>query len=160
MLDSSTELVPVYVPRALLAEVYAFIANHGQAEAATERTEERQSWTKDLLTEAFLDLSENMRAILSKLAENPGEWLTAADLASAMPSPNGRDAADWNNVAGTLGAFERRVKGRYQKNGKPFDVRWGGGRYRYRMDPDIAEVIREVERNLNEVIEGAKKGTQ
>lgn len=149
----------MYVPRDLLREVYAFVAERQSMASAPppSAAEDGSGWSDEMLTELYFESSEGMRSILRVLAERPGEWLTSAELAARMPSPNGRDPADWNNVAGTLGAFQRRCN-RYGLE-KPFTVRQDGGTGRYlnRMAEDIAESIRRAAHTLDEAIDQAKR---
>jgi hypothetical protein len=52
------------------------------------------------------------------------------------------DDADWNTVAGMLGAFGRRLKSRYKLKTKPFERRYehGVGKV-YRMLKEIAQQV-------------------
>jgi hypothetical protein len=88
----------------------------------------------------FAESPPAMKDILVALAKRPDEWLTAAELASAIRhKPN----ADWNTVAGTLGAFGRRCRSRYKRRDWPFRGEWDHtqGRFLYSMSPQVAAVI-------------------
>lgn len=100
----------------------------------------RVSWTDDLIRQAYRDSSAGMQAILRTLASRPGEWLTVAELAEGMPSPNGREPAGPKNVGGALGGFAYRFKRQGQTRGL-FDVRFEPERSLYRMGKRVASVI-------------------
>jgi hypothetical protein len=62
-----------------------------------------------------------MKDVLRAMAKRTDEWLTTQQLAEAIQNnPN----ADWMTVAGTMGAFGRRVKNRYGLETPPFEKRY------------------------------------
>ena len=84
-----------------------------------------------------------MKDILRALAERTDEWLTAEQLASAIRD---KPDANWNTVAGTLGAFGRRVKNRYRRRSWPFSSQWdhSQNRFLYSMSSEIATHLLEI----------------
>jgi hypothetical protein len=56
-------------------------------------------------------------------ADHPGEWLSTEALAKSI---QGKEA-DWNTVAGALGAFGHRSKSRYRPETKPYERRYEHG---------------------------------
>jgi hypothetical protein len=122
------ELVNVLVPRRHLSQVYGLIAQlEGAASvapaehrAATETEEQSDEWTASRLRTMVEQSGPAMRDILRALAERPGEWLTTEDLAEAL---TGKPKATWNTIAGTLGAFGRRLSSRYGLESWPFQYK-------------------------------------
>lgn len=130
------DLVNVMVPRRYLSQVYGLIArldggeshpsaSGGNAEPGTLSrngvegvSANSDEWTPSRLRRAVKESSPALLAIFSTLADRPGQWLSMPDLAAAI-GPN----ADWNTVAGTLGAFGRRLKSRYGLETFPFENR-------------------------------------
>jgi hypothetical protein len=76
--------------------------------------------------------SNAWRPMLRHLADHPGEWIDWPDLCDAVD----RTA---RQLAGALGAAERRCKGN-----PPYDKREVDGGYQFRMDPAVAEIIRDT----------------
>lgn len=167
---STDDLVNVLVPRRYLSQVYGFIARleassgaatapREQAEPVTESTPPHgpvatsnglntDEWTPSRLRKMVDQSPPAMVDILSALASRPGEWLSMEHLASSIKH---KPDADWNTVAGTLGAFGRRVKNRYGLESWPFESRYDhevGGRV-CRMSDDVARLIKQfiAERN-------------
>ncbi len=85
--------------------------------------------------------SPALLAILGALADSPGEWLTMGDLAKPI-GPK----ADWNTVAGTLGAFGRRLKSRYGLESWPFENRLdhAKGTRECRMSKETARAVKKL----------------
>jgi hypothetical protein len=146
----SADLVNVAVPRTYLFEVYRLIADlsaTGRPRAREPETPESQGvieeWTPKLIRRMVDESQDAMRAILKALADAPDEWVTSAELAKAIGG-----AADWNTVAGTLGAFGRRCYSRYEVESLPFEKRFdyeAGGKV-HRMSALIAkEVLRSLD---------------
>jgi hypothetical protein len=84
-----------------------------------------------------------MRDILKALATHAGEWLSSEQLAKAI---QGKDA-DWNTVAGTLGAFGRRLTSRYGLDTYPYDRRHEHG---------VGKVLRMREEMAQQVLQALK----
>jgi len=150
------DLVNVPVPRQYLSQVYGFIArlDAGEGEVVSAEsvhlttkevngpgasTVDVDAWTPSRLRRMVDDSPPAMLQILKALAERSGESLTIGELAKAI-----RPDADWNTVAGTLGAFGRRVRNRYGLESWPFESRYDyevGGRV-CRMSEEIARQIK------------------
>lgn len=130
-------LVPV--PEDRLAAVYAALAN-GRTTTAAVTSPVLGSWTMDDIATMFRQSPRAMKAILRELAKNPGNRLTAPELAERIDRTR-------NQFAGVLGAFGRRVKNRYGKGDWPFLAEYSheDGVYIYEMSPEVAELIREVD---------------
>ena len=152
---SNDELVSVMVPKKHLAKVYGLIARLDSGEPSERATESENGsaasndpdeWTPSRIRKTVEQSPPAMRNILRRLAERTGEWLTTQDLAEAIE--NNPDA-DWKTVAGTLGAFGRRVANRYGLETWPFEEKHDhnvGGRV-YRMSADMARQILQALEN-------------
>ncbi|KAA0215765.1 MAG: hypothetical protein DYG94_06365 [Leptolyngbya sp. PLA3] len=160
---SNEELVNVLVPRRHLSQVYGFIAQleaAGTARGGTTASGEAakaevtetgngannalnlDEWTPSRLRKMVEQSPPAMADILEALADRPCEWLSMEDLAAAIKN---KPDADWNTVAGTLGAFGRRVKNRYGIESWPFENRYDHeirGRV-CRMSEDMARLIKQ-----------------
>ena len=167
---NTEDLVNVLVPRRHLSQVYGFIASlegaEGTARPVTDQGEASEAeltastavssnglsldeWTPSRLRKMVDQSPPAMLDILSTLADHPGKWLSMQDLAASIKD---KPDANWNTVAGTLGAFGRRVKNRYGIESWPFENRYDHeirGRV-CRMSEDIARLIKQflVERNI------------
>jgi hypothetical protein len=84
-----------------------------------------------------------MKDILRALAERAGDWLTIEELAQSI---QGKENANWNTVAGTFGAFGRRLKSRYGLETFPFDTRYDHAAKSnvYQMSQDIGASVIEI----------------
>lgn len=141
------DLVAVMVPRVHLSQVYGFIASlesgadAPSADVSVPVVEESASdeWTASRLRRMIHESPPAMKEILRTLAEHPNEWLTTNQLADALQTED----ADWMTVAGTMGAFGRRLKNRYGIESFPFDKRYSHeARSKiYRMSQRMAAVI-------------------
>jgi hypothetical protein len=128
----STDLVNVAVPREYLTQVYRLIAEldhrhpDGSSSIGTASVPSdlpNLEWTPARIRKMVDQSDDTMRDILKALATHPGEWLSIETLAQAI---KGKDA-DWNTVAGALGAFGRRLKSRYGLESKPYERRYEHG---------------------------------
>ena len=125
---ATEDLVSVLVPRKHLSQVYGLIAQlEGAGPSTPTNIDEMPAdngatdeWTPSRLRTMVEDSGPAMRDLLRAMAARPGEWLTTQDLASALKH---KPKADWNTIAGTLGAFGRRVKSRYGLETWPFQVK-------------------------------------
>lgn len=152
---TNDELVNVSVPRKHLSRVYGLIAELDGSGSSTTDPEpvavqpsrrgkngvvSSDEWTPSRLRKMVEQSPPAMRDILRTLAEHTADWLTTEDLASSIES---KPDANWNTVAGTLGAFGRRVRNRYGLESWPFAERYDHevhGRV-YQMAEDIADQI-------------------
>ena len=150
------ELVAVMVPKKHLAKVYGFVAGLEAAvpespsaaptPPAPQQTVNGNEWTPSRVRIAVQQSPPAMRDILRALAERAGEWLTTHDLARAIRD---NPQADWKTVAGTLGAFGRRISSRYELTSLPFEGTYDhtAGCRVHRMSADVAQSVLDV---LNE----------
>jgi hypothetical protein len=105
-------------------------------------------WTEELLRRMYRESPKGMKSILTALAERAGEEVSIAEVAQSFTHKPG---ADWNNVAGTLGAFEKRVKNRYGLLTSPFDWRRNEGQgMLYVMSPEVAPSVRSRHRPIDD----------
>lgn len=151
---SGDELVAVMVPKKHLARVYGFIARldeDGNDEpvpegGSTDGESMMDEWTPSRIRTAVQQSPPAMRCILRALAGRPGEWLTTQELARAI---EGNPDADWKTVAGTLGAFGRRVSSRYGLESLPFEGVYdhSAGCKVHRMSADMARRILQALNN-------------
>jgi hypothetical protein len=137
------DLETVLVPRKYVLEVYALVGRLSDADKQTaevDATGADGDWSSELLRRMYEESPKPMKDILHALAERPGEWLTAAQLADAICD---KPDANWNTVAGTLGAFGRRVRNRYKRRSWPFSSQWdhAQGRFLYSMSPEVAAEV-------------------
>jgi hypothetical protein len=136
-------MVQVLIPKQYVVEVYRFVgdlasrkqvANVGTS--VVEADDDQARWLDaKLVKRAWDDSSTAMRIILRYLAEHKGEWVSIADVAHQL-APD----ADAHTVAGTLGAFSRRIKNRYGQYRWPFEWKIGenGSGSVYMMKADFA----------------------
>src|SRR5262245_21765936 len=113
------ELVQVLVPRRYLTDVYGFIAEleaRTRVTADTEAADSRE-WTPDLVQRAYSESPKSMKRVLWLMAHHSNETLSTDDLAAVL-----KTGATWNNVAGALGAFGRRVRSRYAMTSPPYET--------------------------------------
>ena len=155
---SNEELIAVMVPKKHLSKVYGFIAKLEQGEPADVRepadqvpagAETADEWTPSRIRKMVQQSPPAMRDILRALAENAGNWMTTADLAEAIQ--NNPDA-NWKTVAGTLGAFGRRVASRYGLETLPFERRYDHDAHGkvHRMSSEMAAQILQAMANGND----------
>jgi hypothetical protein len=123
--------------------VYGFIAElDGTAPSPAPAPEASQpdggEWTHARLWKMIEESPPAMRDILRALATHPGEWMSSDQLAQAIRGKQ----ADSNTVAGTLGAYGRRLKSRYGLDVPPFDRRYEHGVGKVlRMSREMAQQV-------------------
>lgn len=126
------EWIAIQVPKSIAPAVYALIAER-MAPTTTTAAESVPSTTTDAAINSattwstaevhrLIDESPPaMKAILELLAKNPGTWMRSDQLAEALKTRvahfggKNKPNANWQTVAGTLGAYGHRVKARYRK---------------------------------------------
>jgi hypothetical protein len=129
---TTEELVAVMVPRKHLSRVYGLIAklDVGDESAtvlipskpnANGNARSSDEWTPSRLRKMLQQSPPAMKDLLRAMAEHPDEWLTTEQLAQEIQN---NPAADWKTVAGTMGAFGRRIKNRYGLDTLPFEKRY------------------------------------
>jgi hypothetical protein len=150
--DTDAELVPVYVPRALVAEVYAAITDYLRSGQEPDSTLRRMTpsqpiyaakWEEAVIRRAYEESGPPMRRVLKTLAARAGEDVGSDELAAAIG-----EGATSANLAGVMGAFGRRVRSRYRQSRPFFASRWDADRDRtvYWMPREAAEVISAAQR--------------
>ena len=148
------EMVEVLVPRKHLMAVYGYVAALEQGKADVETPvsappdgptddptgpDDDEDWSPRQLRLLYDQSPPAMIRILDYLAENPDREVPSDEVMEAIAP-----GASANRLAGTLGAFGRRVKNRYQRDSWPFDAYYSHeyGRVVYVMNPWIAEKLR------------------
>jgi hypothetical protein len=139
-------LVPVFVPRALLSDVYEHIAKLSRAmepallgtDSPGQAQTDADPAVSDKLLRRMYDESEPPhRRLIEFFAENPDRWMYTSEIASDLDLPHGN-----MSLAGMLGAFGRRAKHRYE--GKtPWRSEWdpARGEVRHMMPQAIADLV-------------------
>lgn len=158
-------LVPVYVPEDRVLDVYRYLgstngsaqtqaasAEEGTTPAAAEVVEEigdgvaGTGWTEQEIVRDFEESPrDSMQPILKAMAARPGEVLTTDDFANAMSEHTGKPPRT-SSVAGVLGAYGNRVKGRYGKSTWHFEAKWSdeASGVLYKMPAEVAEIIKAL----------------
>jgi hypothetical protein len=123
------ELVAVMVPKSRLAEVYALLGSEPSAEPRAD---------DEIIEQAVQESSEDTRRFLRLLAVSRGEWLSIEDVRDRL-------GLGVHNLAGVLSTLPRRWRGRYGQSAPlPFEVEGQGSERRYRMDPEVAEIVMQA----------------
>lgn len=138
--------VNVPVPEHLVIPVMAFIAEKSApgpsgeiplAQPASVASVAATAWTEPELRKLWDESGRAIRSVLKLLASNPGQAVSAADVASTRGG-----GSTPHQVAGMMGAFGRRLKGRHA--GKwPFDPKFNGATagWEYVMSADVAAIV-------------------
>ena len=150
----SEKMVQVLVPEKHVVAVYGYIAalergedveapvSGASSEPKHNGPAENEEWSPKLLRLLYDQSPPAMVLILDYLAENPDREVTSAELVEVL---KGRKAdANSNTLAGTLGAFGRRVANRYGMDGWPFEADYSHEHHMivYVMDGWVAEKLR------------------
>jgi hypothetical protein len=127
MTTEAMHWVSIPVPQVLAPAVFEFLAAEMRRPASSTQGAEVEpeaagdAWTPEEVTLAIRESPPGMKALLEAMAEEPGTWFDSATLAKAIRErgvrfggPDKPDA-NWQTVAGTLGAFGHRVLSRYGK---------------------------------------------
>jgi hypothetical protein len=123
--------VTVAVPASLVRDVYRLVL--GAATPPSSGASDR-----DIITRAYVESSAPTKAFLRLLAQHPDEWLSIDEIREAL-------GLGVHELPGVLSTFPRRWRGRYKQAGPmPYDVDDAGGRKRYRMGKEVAELIASV----------------
>jgi len=153
----SDEYVTVPVPKGAMPKVIAAIdeyLNGDNLEASENPSRARPAtgprgagWTPQAIDRMVEESSPAAKAILELLASRPDEWLRSADQAEALRTRQSafggidNKDANWNTVAGTVGALARRVASRYKLE-LPIEFREDSqGRWLRRMSPELATLV-------------------
>lgn len=144
---SNDELVNVLVPKRHLSRVYGLIAElekgvepKANGSPPVPAGSDHDDWTASRIRRMVEQSPPAMRDILKAMATRAGDWLTTEDLAKSIEA---NPDADWNTVAGTIGAFGRRMRNRYGIDTPPFEKKRDHDRRCkvYRMDNAMATQI-------------------
>jgi len=145
----ATEFVMVPVPVERVREVYAVLAGEAPGDAPTKAADDEGGdpastllmgdWSEELIARAYRESPGSIVGIFNYLSDNPGREVIADELAQHINRTRAQ-------MAGALGAFGRRTKNRYGRQSWPFHAWWSHESHRviYKMDADVAEVIREA----------------
>lgn len=141
------EVVHVPVPVDRLQEVYEVLARRPVATSVTDLSEDGYppGWNQALIDRMFIESSSAMRRILCAVAhESPG-WVTTGEIADAS-------GLTVRQVVASLGPFEKRCRGRYGMNERPFAAREfvDEGIKKYSMSPGTASRVLELSARLEE----------
>lgn len=145
------DMVEILVPKKHVVAVYGYIAALEQTEGGNEAPvdepsggspvgpDDNEDWSPRLLRLMYDQSPPAMVRILEYLADNSDREVPSKELVEAI-GPNATN----NTLAGTLGAFGRRVKNRYNTEGWPFDAYYSHeyGSLVYVMDGWVAEKLR------------------
>lgn len=134
------ELIPVPVPRSLLADVYELIVQHERA--LEEEADEADSALVDeaLIRRMYRESEDPHRRLMKLLAAHAGERMYTSRAAEELELEHGSRSA-----AGMFGAFGRRAAHRYGGN-KPWIEDWDPAAHEawHLMPEEIARVIRSL----------------
>jgi hypothetical protein len=123
----SEEFVLVPVPKSRVLEVYRLLGG----DAAPVEPEAFEA----IVTQAYEDSEEGMKAFLELLAAHPDEWLGIQDIREEL-------GMDVHVLPGVLSSFPRRWRNRYHQSGPlPYDQDRKAGQSQYRMRKKVAELI-------------------
>ena len=123
--------VTVAVPASLVCDVYRLVL--GAATPPSSGASDR-----DIIARAYVESSAPTKALLRLLAAHPDAWLTIDEIRENL-------GLGVHELPGVLSTFPRRWRGRYKQSGPmPYDVDDAGGRKRYRMGKETAELIRSL----------------
>lgn len=121
------ELVAVMVPRSRLAQVYALLGSEPPDEPRADPA---------VIEQAVQESSEDTWRFLRLLADAPGEWLSIGEVRERL-------GLGVHTLAGVLSTLPRRWRRRYGQSAPlPYEVEGNGDQRRYRMEPDVAEVVK------------------
>jgi hypothetical protein len=132
------DLVLMGIPRHLAQEVADVIASDTVSIDTGAAATLTNGWTEERLRRAYRESKDNMRKLLEHLAAHPDQEFGTPEIADAIGAP------DWNSIAGMLGPFTRRYKGRYRMGMPPWVKRTDSAdRDHLRMPADAAAIVRD-----------------
>lgn len=153
--QDSTEFISVMVPANRVMEVYAYLAKAPQTATQDNagisepnyssdvhqyfRLPESTDWPESLLRRTYRESSPAMKAVLDVLIEKAGTTVHSHELVAALSKQRGKQC-NHLHLAGTIGAFGRRVANRYQRSDWPMYSFWdsAANEVQYRMSPVVA----------------------
>jgi hypothetical protein len=123
--DEMNELVPVYVPRRRLYEVYRLLGETSELTAAPTADMvdglPYREWTEAeniALIATGTKMARSIAALMDSLVEEPDEWFS---FTSVME----RTGLDIDKLRGALSALTRHVRARYDRYNGPFMCKRG-----------------------------------
>jgi len=150
--QDQTDLVPVYVPKDRVLDVYRFLGKAAKTGAIDESPEAEMEgeaeglpfvpWTHDDLARLAATKTPGITTISSILdrlvAAGPGEWVSTEELAAHV-------GIDRNHIRGALSALTRHIKKHYGRKNWPFTFKWGphlgkDGQAYYTVSPEVADL--------------------
>lgn len=137
-----SEFINVPVPADRVQEVYALLGSPSQTPVVEQQSADGlfpKGWDADLIARMYVESPDAMKLALRILADSADQKVWGPDLAKQMNL--GR-----NQLAGTFGAFGRRVANRYARDRWPFDAyrNANDGTYSYEMAASVADVIKKA----------------
>lgn len=134
----ATQYIQVPVPSHLVPAVMTLISD---SFALSSESKASMSWSEAELRKIWQESAKNMRQTLLLLAKHQGEAISGQTIASVAL---GKDKKGYS-VAGMMGAYHRRMKGRH-KGRSPivsvFDA--GANEWRYSMDPEVGRAFQKL----------------
>ena len=150
--------VPVMVPSAHVADVYALIARlegkggvpepqpdsgapELEAGSPPDADTRALEWGGELVRRSWAESPRSMTLVLRRLAGAANQWIPSDELARvAFP-----DTGNRRQLAGALGAWGHRCSSRYGVTTSPFEVRWNheSEMYEYSMEEYFADLYRQ-----------------
>jgi len=136
------EYVSIPVPTVHYRTVMSYVASLIAGPASNAR-----EWSADLLQRLYVDSQESTITVLIAMAERAGEWVTVAQLGTALGK------SDFRSVAGALGPVTKRMK-KYGEDSAPFETKQDPktGRYSYRMGEQTAKTLLDLHHGTERVI--------
>jgi hypothetical protein len=132
------DMVNVPVPVDRLQEVYEVLARRPVGSSVAHVTDDGDpyGWSQELIDRMFIESSSAMRRILCAVAHKSPAWVTTGEIADAS-------GLTTRQVVASLGPFEKRFRGRYGMNERPFAAREfvDAGILKYSMSPIVATRI-------------------
>jgi hypothetical protein len=147
-MEATLDFVPVFVPRAILTDVYEYVAKRSRQQDAVPQAaavEAAKATKEPGLDEALVRRMYNEshaahRKLIQHLAANPDRWMYTSEIATDLGLTHGA-----RSLAGMLGAFGRRAAHRYAGR-TPWRTEWDAarGEARHTMPSAIAEIVRAI----------------
>ena len=133
------EYIQVPVPAHLVPEVMQLIA--GSLSGKPVLVAQDAGWTAAELTRIWDESAQNVRRTLKLLASNSGSPVTGQTIAREVMGKDDKG----HSIAGMMGAFGRRMKGRHQSR-NPIQAKWNAVevQWEYTLDPEAARVFGEI----------------
>ena len=141
------EYINVPVPANRVMEVYALLASpekrqnlFGENPKPKPDSTFSPNWRPEMLRRLYHESSGAMKVVLDVIASKADQVVHSYELVEALTGFHGK-TCDHHTLAGTLGAFGRRVFNRYKADGWPMENEWDpvAQEVWYRMPSDFAK---------------------